>query len=625
MATLGTEQYYAALVNVKDSETALEKVFDDVYPGSTINVRRGEFYSACYAKALYSTYNLDKGAVTGIAIEDSWKSEISNLIETKKWLFEQTLSSKLINLVTAAVLPTFFYNVFDIINETDSQYEEHEFKFLYGTLVHKKMFGESYNTGDPIQTRIQLLIARWWLAYVVYAFQDSTKNLAIDFVNRLEVKGASIQLNKKAVEESFNKVMFSMQAQIRTHLYHCLNEGTGNQITTYVRTVIDELVMVRKSFGDMARIELKIDPTSVERPMQVNIYDKSKWFAHIRRIADSFSHQMYSIDRNGLLVPELETREIANFITDQVAFSSGTEDVVSKIPKDFVDLALNPRYFIDTQRVSGFINDNGMNVPNSIEGIGIYYPNTLKDQWFSVVTAAVGDSSVSALDLKQQMDSLHLIKGMKLKLFGENYEFNHAILGEMAMNIAQRIFSLIVPETSPTGNLQIIYENQWGTPLVNSSLISETNVTGLNEAVYQNVIPVISFLEALNIKEYSLDRSKERYIGQELFSNMYQILKQFGIESLKTYMLSAGLIADQIVLPEKKLYAEWTSLAGNGHAKDKIKPYGPNLKERFLIKSLFGQTSSSAMNEVLVRSIAITIAYKTAAIEGKSIITEFKE
>lgn len=623
------------------------RIFSDMFDNNvktSKSIRQNEFYGNIYKKvrnilkniSLDSSLNDTQLTAAGFPIaaiprDQMLTTETFALTYTSKWLFDQQMTSQLIGFVTTAVFPFFLYQIFDLMRVTESKYEDNEFKYLYYLSVIKPLLDRDAQ-GANVNDKMKNTIARWWLFYTIHTLQDECRSLATDFISRLEITSNSTQINNFAAFEAAKFGIYNLRSKVREHLMKCFSEGSGNAAYEYVRRYIDEIAMVRLAHNEIGRLELKIDNEATTAVYKFNITDRCSWLKHKKRIANSFSHQLYVLDDRGMLEPQLDAREINSFITGNVAFSTGVESTVIKSPEDFMSLAIDPKNYIDVSRISNYINENGMQLPNTVESLAIIYNGSLRDVWFGANAISTLADSISALELKNRQDVMHLSNGMDIKNCGESYRFDNAVVAELGMKIMQRFWSLVIPETSVTGNLQIIYDNAFGVPLIDGiqgtsdQWYGTSLIKGLNENVYGNVVPVISFLDALRIDGAHVERGRTLMIGKELFVTLYSIFKSFGIEELKTKMLPWSDTLD--AFPEDRdVYPEWTSAKGQAKSTTRINGYGDLIKENQCIKSLFNATNSSQMNCALTKALAIIMAYKTSAIniDQYGIINIFKQ
>lgn len=640
---VGEERYLQLLSHSNYTlEASTNKLFDDIFITGKESVRQPEFYGNVYKKLkrMLNTLSVDdqsqaavfagcKYPTNDITPDLMISRETRTLANTHKWLFEQTLTNDLVGTILTGIFPVFLFNVFDHMKISESKYEQNEFSYLYYLSVLKPLLDRDAIGANNFD-KMKSTICRWWLFYAMHTFEDEAKSAAIDFISKLELSSASTQVNHMATYDAIKVTLFRLKTKIREHVLRCLDEGTGNAVYEYVRRFLDEMSMVRHAHHEVGRVELKIDNLAESDVFKINVTDRSKWLQHKKRIADSFCHQMYSIGHNGILEPALDTREISSFITGNYAFSAGAETLATLSPDTFMAIALDPRLYIDTNRISPYINENGMSIPNMVESLSISYNAPLKDIWFSCNMSTNLNSAISAMDLQHKMNLLHLNKGAALKLCGEDFTFDSAVIAELGMKICQRFWALVIPETSVTGNLQISYDNAFGTPLIEGAdsgineWYSGSLVKGLETDLYNNITPIVSFLDALKIDSVAIDRSNNLLIGKELLLAFYAVLKSFGIETLKTQMIS--WLSNLTILPsDRQVYPEWTSAVGQANATKRFTGFGNCVMEHQCIKSLFNATNSSQLNNALVKTLSIIIAYKTDAIAATPIIQVFKD
>lgn len=642
---LGSEEYLNTLSHLNGGSGVTKNLFCDVFNASAgdllvaKSIRQPEFYGSVYKKMKIMLGNLSidgessaaqKEAVNfpGALVTTYAKTELKNLQNTNDWLFDQTLNDELIGTVITAIFPCFLFHVYDSMKISESKYETNEFEYLYYLSVLKPLL-EGGNIGTSNIEKMKSGISRWWLFYVIHSLRDEAKSAALEFHGQLGLSNVGQQINNLIVYDASKFIVYRMRNKIREHLLSCLNEGTGNTVYEYVRKYLDEISIVRHAHSEVGRLDLNLVTDANGSYYKFNVTDRSKWLKHKKRIANSFSHQMYSINHQGLLEAQLDTREISSFITSNFAFSEGAETKVEFVPDDFFAIALDPTYYIDINRISAYVNENGFNVPNMIESLAINYNTSYKDLWFSANPVANFSGPISALDLKHKMDMMHLSKGALLKVCGEEFEFQSAVVAELGMKMLQRVWALVIPETSVTGNLQIVYDNAFGTPLI-EGISDEGNtwyttelVQGLNVTLYNNAVPVIAFLDALKIDNIAVDRSSQLIIGKELLMAFYSILASFNIEGLKTQMIPWLNTLD--VLPtDRDVYPEWTSAKGQANAAKRFKGFGNLVMEHQCVKSVFNQTNSSQLNNALVKALSIIIAYKTDSIQANAIIQSLK-
>lgn len=641
------EESYLQTISLPNPQTNsnFTNLFGEIFgedPTKSISIRQPEFYGYVYSKLKRTLACLSIGPTSSpeqkaainfpdlkITADQMFHKESDSLSGVSTWLYEQTLNNNLIGVVTTGVFPYFLYYIFESMKISDSTYEENEFEYLYYLSVIKPLLDQA-PIGANNYEKMKSTIARWWLFYVIHTLRDEAKQVAHDFVSRLEINGPTAQVNSLITLNAAKFAVFRLRNKVREHLLDCLSEGTGNAVYEYVRRYIDELCIVRHAHHEMGRVEIKINNDAESAFYSILITDRSKWLKHRKRIANSFSHQMYHINKNGVLEPQLDTREISSFITGNYAFSAGPETTKEKTPQDFMNLAVDGRHYIDTSRIGSYINENGMSLPNMVESLAVIYNSSLKDVLFSANITTNMNNPISALDLQHRMDVMHLSKGAVYKVCGEEFPFDSAVVAELGLKMCQRFWSLIVPETSVTGNLQIVYDNAFGTPLIegvgsdSGAWCASSLVKGMNVDLYNNITPIISFLDALKIDGVNIDRSNNLLIGKELLLAFYAVLKSFGIENLKTQMISWK--ANLTVMPvDRDVYPEWTSAVGQANAVKRFNGFGNLVMEHQCIKSLFNQTNSSQLNSALVKALAIVIAYKTDSISEASIIDIFKD
>lgn len=643
---IGDENYLQTLsIAIPESGSDYEHLFSEVFgntPNKAVSIRQPEFYGSVYAKVkrILATLSINASSTSEaktamsypdvkIPADQMLQTETALLTDTSTWLFSQTLTNKLIGTVTTAIFPYFLYHIFESMKISDSKYEENEFEYLYYLSVIKPLLDKA-PVGTTNYEKMKSTISRWWLFYVIHTLRDEAKATAIDFISKLELNSNTAQVNSLTTLDAAKFAIFRLKNKAREQLLSCLNEGTGNAVYEYVRRYIDEVCFVRHAHSEMGRVELKINNDAESAIYSVLITDRSKWLKHRKRVSNSFSHQMYHVNKLGILEPQLDTREISSFITGNYAFSAGPETVKTKTPQNFLDIAIDSRYYIDVSRMQAYINENGMSIPNMVESLAVMYNSSLKDVWFSANITTNMNNPISAIDLQHKMDLLHLSNGAIYKLCGEEYTFDSTVIAELGLKICQRFWSLVIPETSVTGNLQITYDNAFGTPLIegmgadNGPWCANTLVKGMNIDLYNNITPIVSFLDALKIDGVNIDRSNNLLIGKELLLAFYAVLKSFGIEALKTQMIPWK--GSLVTIPsDRDVYPEWTSAIGQSNHTKRFNGFGNLVMQHQCIKSLFNQTNSSQLNSALVKALAIIIAYKTDAITETPIIDEFKD
>lgn len=609
-------------------------LFSDIFKEGDINrssVRQPEFYASIYSRAITCTGRLyplhtDIEAVfqscewpAGLPFESAIAKELVEFSHTKNWLFEKTLSEDLISYVVFACFPKFLWHVYDLMRYHDSKYETNYFSYLYNKAVISKMCTcPTLGTGLDA---IQHTQSRWWLLYVVKTFGDEMLSFATDYLAKLGVETPSAQVSRSVAIDSAKEIFYSMKLRCKKYLLTCLESGSGIRAYEYVRPLLDEKCMTRHATSEPLRIEFSIDSSAdVGSQFTITTKDKSKWYEHTKRIADSHLYQAYTINDSGVLEPILPSNELSDFVARNMAFETG-ESITNKYSmSDFEEKAYDGRFFIDINRVSGYINENGFNIPHVIDGANIIYTNSTKDLFFSTNPRDGINGSISALELDQKIKLQHLYNGSVVKLGEKEYEFSSAVTAELALIMMQRVYALILPETSLTGSMVTTYDNVHGTVLIDGtsipagSWINKMLVGGGNTTLYNSITPMLSFLSRLHIDGIPLSNDKEVLIGGSLAAQFLAMLKAYGFEDLKTQMVASVWNGSAPSLDIKdKLFSGWTSSYGQTNSLTMLRGYGNKLMQAQCIKHLFSTISSSTLLEVFARSVSYFLAHNTTA------------
>lgn len=644
---IGDERYLRMLSDASWDTSKGSELFGDVFRGATSelqSVKVPEFYARCYEKSLTTLKRLaiDKsnpnsawpnngtGEYAGYGIETAFQTEAFSLSLSSQWLHDQILKQDLIGSIMQAILPVYLFEIFDQLRIVDSIYETNEFNYLYYLAVLKKILIEP-PSGATVGEKMKSTMTRWWLFYIVDSLKPNAKAMATEFISHLNIKTDKGNVSRQEAATASKTTLYKLKEQIRSFLLESLKEGTGNHIYEYVRRYLNELAMIRQNHDEVARIELSLNQVDNSPTFKVKVNDKSKWITHTKRLADSFSHQLY-INKDGVLEPQLDTREISSFITGLFSFSEGAGSDVEIDVAAVMNMALDPRHYIDVSRISSYINENGFSIPHNIDNVTIIYNSSYKDLWFSSNSYTNMGEAISALDLAHHNTMLSLTKGNSYVMMGETFNHPAAVSAELALKVIQRFFALIIPETSPTGNLQITYDNVFGMPFIDEYATGGVGapfyydylVKGMNVDLYNNITPVVSFLKAMRMDDIVIERDKHYIIGAQLFNNLLNLMKQFGLEALKEKMLP--YYSSLTPLPtDRNVYPEWTSAIGQSNANVRISGYGDKILEWQCIKSLFASTNSSQLNTALVKTLAIGISYGTSAIAAQPILSVFKQ
>lgn len=617
--------------------TSPDHLFNDCFGpnGELSSVRELEFIGSIYAKmkrtlqTLQLPHNATAEAKTainypiGIDPVDMVTYEADNLALSTSWLYLQTLEPRMKEMIITANFPYFLYCLYDMLSKPEHSFEDNEFDYLSYLSVYKPIL-EGRLTGTTTFEKIKNASTRWWYFYAVHTFRDIVKDIALDFYAKLDIPNARGQISRSTVYAAASEMVQSMIASATNHLNGLLNVGVGNNVVEYVGKFINEITLIRNAHAEAGRVELKMTNNEQSQLFTFHISDRSAWMKHTRRIANSFSHQSYIMNKKGQLEPQLDTRELASMIVENVAFTgAGVDSTVQLSPSLFYALALDPSVYINTSRVAPYFNENGMNLPNNMDSLTYYYNPAVKDEWFSYNSRTSIDGPITAIDLEHKMNMQHLINGAEIKNCGESFSFDSAVTAELALKMFQRFWALVCPETTVTGTLSINYDNAFGMPMINGlaaadEWYSSSLVRGLNITIRNNVSPIITFLDMLNLGDnVIIDRNNNLIIGSELLKVLYNIFRSYGIEELKATILPWFETLDPIDL-DRDVYPEWTSTKGQLNAGKRMNGIGKLIKEAQCIKGIFKSATSSSMNAALVKALSIIISYSTTTFLGST-------
>lgn len=642
---------HVAAFTAPNREMVLSIPLTDLFDESgkrVTTIRQAVFFSGVYDKAIdyvgrlafpaASYNNSDKLAghkwPSNLTDPRQWavSAEFESLVDTKSWLFSQTLSPKLVNTVAMIGFGKFLWEVYDLMRFHDSPFEKNYFGYLYSKSTMGVLSKMEFN-GTDVKSSVEHSIARWWLMYVIKTFGDEMPHFAQEFVSKLGITSPSSTVSASICDKAIKEIWDAIVTRSRKFLFECVEQGTGVRAYETVRHYLDEVSMTRMHTEETARIEIKIDPNAASGSrFIVTSKDKSAWYTHVRKVADSHMYQAYTLNEDGVLEPMLNSNELSEFVAGNLAFESGELRTVTKTLRDYLKEAAKGQLFIDVGRVGSMINENGFNVPHAVEGLSVIYHNATKDLIYSASLKNKLSGTLDALELDQKMRLEHLYHGRAFTVGEDSFEFTNAVCSELGQIMMQRVFALMIPETSATGNLVTSYDNIHGTVLIDGSdlpsgsWIRDLVIGGAKSILYNNTAPVLSFLSRLQLRNVPVDNSKEVFIGSDLAQQFYTILKDYGFAELKSAMIGSRWTGTPSTYPgSNNMLTGWTTAFGQENALKGLGGYGSFRKEAQCVKSLFSTVSSSSLLDAFTRCVSLFLGYDMSTITLTSLLIEWKD
>lgn len=627
--------------------TAASLPLEDIF-GGIASVRQPNFYSDIYERALIMTGRLgiDPSATSAeekikFGFSDTYdlstygiSKELRQFNLMKTWLFDNTLNDKLVAYILFTVIPYFMFNIYEQLRYHESKSESNIFEYTYSSVV----FGNMANslTSATGFDAIKFAQAKWVMMYVIKTLVSEMSAAATDFIGKLGLESPNVQVSKSITISTFLDSVSKLKIKIRKLLFEVLEPGTGVRVYEHVRPYLNEICVSRQATAEPGRIELIIDSAaSAGEKFKVVTKDRSLKYIHTKSIADSHLFQAYVIGEDNILEPLLSVGEISDFVASNVAFSSGEINTSAFHMNDFVVKALDSSKYIDVNRISSMINENGFNIPHAVEGLSIIYPNNTKDLWFSANPYSSFSGNASSIEVEQQIRLQHMFNGLAITLAEDSFKFGSAVTSELGMIICQRIFAMMIPETSPTGSAVTTYNNVHGTALIDGTMtgsygwIGDTIIKGADTTVYNGLYPILDFFTKCRIDNVPCDNTKNILIGTDLLKQFYNILKTYGflelIGVMQTTWRAKVTDSPENFPTDSRLLGGWTGIYGEKVKMVPLQGYGNKFKEVQCVKHILATVSSSVMLEVFARAISQFLTLEMASVPSDSILQLFEK
>lgn len=627
--------------------TAQSQPLEDIF-GTAASVRQPNFYSDIYERALIMTGRLgiDPAASsneekTKFGFSESYdlstygiSKELRQFNYMKTWLFDQTLNDKLVSNILFTIIPYLLFNIYEQLRYHESKSESNIFEYTYSSVVFGGMAkASSAATGFDA---FKFAESKWVMMYLIKTLNSEMSAAATDFIGKLGLESPNVQVSKSITLSTFLDTISKLKIKIRKLLFETLEPGTGSRVYEYVRPYLNEICVSRQATAEPGRIELLIDSAaSAGEKFKTVTKDRSLKYIHTKSIADSHLFQAYVIGEDNILEPLLSVGEISDFVASNVAFASGEINTSSFVLNDFIVKAMDSSKYIDVSRMSSMINENGFNIPHAVEGLSIIYPNNTKDLWFSANPYTSFSGNASSIEVEQQIRLQHMFNGLSINIGEESYKFGSAVTAELGMILCQRIFSMMIPETSPTGAAITQYNNVHGTALIDGTMtgsygwIADTIIKGADSTIYNGLYPILDFFTKCRIDNVPCDNTKNILIGTDLLKQFFNILRTYGFLDLIGVMQTTwrAKISDtpDNFPADSRLLGGWTGVYGEKIKMIPMQGYGNKFKEVQCVKHILATVSSSVMLEVFARAISQFLTLEMAGVGSDSILQLFEK